>query len=66
MTQDREALIVRFTELASIEREAGRMYKTLLPFVTDAVDRNIVNGIMLDEKRHEEMAQEIVTLLQAA
>lgn len=58
-----EALIQKFSELASVEREAWRLYKTLLPYISNEVDKKVLQGIMADEKRHEQLALEIVEIL---
>lgn len=66
MDTHREELTQRFRELVALEHDAYRLYKALIPLVTEPKDRAILEGIMKDEQQHALYASKIVALLEQA
>lgn len=64
MPEEREQLVQRFRELRALENDAYRLYKSLLPLINVAADKQLVEGIMRDEQRHAEMAERIMQLIE--
>ena len=60
-----EKLLSDLQEIKLLEIEAQKIYKALLPLITQERDKTIVQGIIEDEKRHEQIAQECIDVLQA-
>jgi rubrerythrin len=50
-------------EIKIMEIEAQFIYKELLPSITDERDREMLQGIIKDEERHEQIAQQMIDLL---
>lgn len=63
MGQDLTTLIRNIEELHSLEKQAYHLYETILPKIADPHDRQTVEGIMRDELRHAQLAEEIIALL---
>lgn len=66
MNQTKETLLNSFMELKNMETRAAKLYESILPDVTDPKDQEILKGIIKDEYRHEQIAQEIIDLLKDA
>jgi|GEM_PF-1876700 len=64
MSEAVEELIRRFEELEDLERQAFFLYKKLLPYVLEAADKNILQGVIDDENRHAKMARNAIEILQ--
>lgn len=66
MEESKEKLIREFEELKSLELEAAHLYKNLLPLITDSTDAAVLTGIVKDEHRHADIAQEIIDIIKSA
>ncbi len=56
----------RFRELRALENDAHRLYKSLLPLISRAQDKALIEGIMHDEQRHADMAGEVLRLIEGS
>lgn len=63
MDEKLEKLIRGCREIKLLEIEAQKIYSELLPFITDSKDQVILQGIIADEVRHEQIAQQAIDLL---
>ncbi|MFA5106989.1 MAG: hypothetical protein WC497_01530 [Patescibacteria group bacterium] len=65
MNDYRTTLIREFAELKEMELNAGGLYQSILPSISDPADLKILEGIIADENRHAAMVQGIINILEA-
>lgn len=63
MEDARKKLIRQIEELKSMEDAAFRLYKDLLPLITNPADRKDLQKIIHDEQSHSLLASKIIELL---
>lgn len=64
MSMNREQLISSFEELYLIEKKAHDLYESKLEESLSDRERDAIQGIHDDEKRHMEIVQKIIKLIQ--
>ena len=65
MKKDLDSMINDFKSLRSLEAQSGEYYeRMLLPLMKSEEDKNIIKGIIADERRHEKMVDGVVRILE--
>jgi len=54
LTKRQEKLLVLFKAAVDSERDAQKAYSTMLSFSDDPAIKRIIEGLLSEEKRHEE------------
>ncbi|PIY96282.1 MAG: hypothetical protein COY66_04570 [Candidatus Kerfeldbacteria bacterium CG_4_10_14_0_8_um_filter_42_10] len=65
MTEKVEKLIREIEELKLLEEEAAKLYRSIIPSISDLGDKKILEDIAQDEVRHARMAQAVVDILKS-
>jgi rubrerythrin len=60
-----DSLVRQFEELKAMEDASAQLYMTILPDVTDAADKEVVQRIIVDEQKHSKMAQNIIDIIKS-